>query len=158
MTPLQAATALQEQAAALRVAALREASSSALRMEGLAKENATSLPRVRTGALRRSIQGVLEDRGAEGLRVILRAGSGSADLGYARVQEGPEDGGAYTEIRARDGGWLAFQLPDKSWRRVRSVRVPATRFLQRAFDAEVRELSARLETALRAAAGEVLGG
>jgi hypothetical protein len=158
LSPAEAALGLARSAEVLRAAALHEASVSAIRMEAAAIQNATSGPRARTGTLRRSIQGLAAAQGDGSIRVVLRAGGGASDLGYARVQEGPEGGGTHTVIRAKGDGWLTFKVPDGSFRKVKEVRIPATRFLERAFTAEVQELESRLSAALETAARGVFGG
>jgi hypothetical protein len=174
-------------------AALRKALlAPALEGEGLAKGNATTSPKVRSGVLRRSIQGSVELE-AEGVKLALSAGrEGSPSERYADVQELGETikprkgrflaipvGAALTasgvaRFRSpRDVGDLRFQpirggamgllVRDHAGRGksgrgarsevlfvlVRSVRVPATRFLGRAMD----EIRPKAEEAVRAALG-----
>ena len=69
-----------------------------------------------TGALRRSVR---VDRGH--LPRFVEVGS---DLVYAPVHE------FGATIRARGGGFLTFKLRDGSFRRVRSVTIPARPWLQ----------------------------
>ena len=58
----------------------------ALKMEAKAKQNASARLRVRSGLLRRSIQGTVEE--VEGnLSVVLKAGGGTSRVRYAAVQE-----------------------------------------------------------------------
>ena len=94
-----------------------------------ARHNATERPRVQSGRLRASIRsGVLLNAAAPTLS--LRAGEGAP---YARVQEGPPGGGPYTLIRPRQGLYLAVPQPGGGVRLVKEVKIPATRFLERAF-------------------------
>jgi len=60
----------------------------ALKGERLAKQRATSAPKVRSGHLRRSIAGVVKASTA-GADIVLRAGgrSGGAEVRYARIQD-----------------------------------------------------------------------
>lgn len=90
----------------------RKAVALALMLEGDAKGNATESPRSRTGNLRRSIAGSVDDT-PRGLAVQLRAGGrhNGEDVVYARLQE---LGGKITPKRAK---WLA--IPDKT------VKTPA---------------------------------
>lgn len=72
----------------LRRVLQRELVGVALEAEGRAKDNATTGPMARTGALRRSIAGTVAAT-PEGLRLVLSAGgrTGGSDLRYAALQE-----------------------------------------------------------------------
>ena len=75
-------------------------------------------PAVQTGALRRSIQVDTKD-----VAKRLTAHVGSA-LPYARIQE---FGGT---IKAKKSPYLFFRMPDGSFRRVKSVRLPARPYMR----------------------------
>lgn len=105
----------------------RELRGLALEAEGQAKENATTRPRVRGGALRRSIVGTLEGEGLT-LRIVLTAGGAGPAEPYAALQE---YGG---EVRPRNGRFLAIPvgpaLTASGVARFRSARdVPGLRFI-----------------------------
>lgn len=201
-----ARVALEYEGAGERVLARlhRELLAVALRGEAAAKVNATTAPRVRGGALRRSIKGSVERTATQaggGARLILDAGrDGSPSERYASAQEGPEDGGSHTLIRPKQRRFLAIPInsaltgagvpryrsprdvPDlrfqairggsmgllvrdvagkgKSARGarsevlfllVRSVRVPATRFLGRAMETIRPDAVEAARTAIREA-------
>jgi hypothetical protein len=144
----------------LRTNLHRSLTALAIQGEASAKRNATTRPKVRSGRLRNSIVGEVRD-GTDGPTLTLRAGEG---LVYARVQEGPEDGSPYTLIRARAGGYLAIPVGSSLTgagvyrgtggpvRLVREVRIPATRFLGRAFEQTLTDAAQTIQTA----AGEAL--
>ena len=97
----------------------------ALDIQSIATRKYLSGPRpvkvdVVTGALRRSVR---VDRGK--LPRFIEIGS---DLVYAPVHE------FGAKINARGGGFLTFKLRDGSFRRVRSVTIPARPWLQPALD------------------------
>lgn len=69
----------------LRPLVMRELQRGALFGEGLAKENLSTQLAVRTGNLRRSVQGGSEDR--DGPVLFIRAGGGTRDVRYAAIQE-----------------------------------------------------------------------
>lgn len=81
----------------------RELVAAALVAEAEAKQNATTTLNVRSGRLRRSIQGFVEDS-PEGPVLKLRAGGGAQDVKYARIHE---LGGI---VRAKNGPFLAIPL------------------------------------------------
>lgn len=156
MTPTEFARLLQEAPEELRQGLHRRLTALALQGEASAKRNATTSPRVRSGRLRNSIVGEVRND-TDGPTLTLRAGEG---LIYARVQEGPEDGSPYTLIRARAGGYLAIPVGSSLTgagvyrgtggpvRLVREVRIPATRFLERAFRATLDDAAQTIQTAV----------
>lgn len=85
---------------------------SALRMERDAKLNATTYPKVRTGRLRSSINGLVDSKQGTP-RILLKAGSTSADVNYA---EYVEFGTIYIKPRLYLGRAVAGErdrLPDR---------------------------------------------
>lgn len=103
MTPQQLAERLQGMQPRLAAILQRKAIAFALMLEGDAKANATERPRSRTGLLRRSIAGTVQDTDT-GITVQLSAGGrhGGRDVIYARLQE---LGGTIRPVRRR---WLAI--------------------------------------------------
>lgn len=81
----------------------RELVKARLVAEREAKRNATEQLSVRTGRLRGSIRGTLEEID-HWPALVLRAGGGAKDVGYARIQE---FGGVVT---AKGGGYLTIPL------------------------------------------------
>lgn len=78
---------------------LLELQRAAIEAEGLAKGNATTVLKVRSGNLRRSIQGEANQT-TDGAELVLRAGGGPRDVRYAAAHEK----GAV--IRPKNGGLL----------------------------------------------------
>ena len=81
----------------LLVAIRRRLLASLLTIEGQAKDNATTRPRVRSGILRRSIVGNIEQTGSTTAIVITAGGDGKAES-YASLQE---YGGVVRATRSR---------------------------------------------------------
>ncbi len=112
LTPQELADRLAAAQPRLAEIIQRKAIALALMLEGDAKGNATESPRSRTGNLRRSIAGSVDDT-PRGLAVQLRAGGrhGGKDVVYARLQELGD------KITPKHAKWLA--IPDDS------VKTPA---------------------------------
>lgn len=104
MTPADLAAELRGAPERALAALTREVRKAGLRAEGAARENVGARLRVRTGALRRSVQADLVDEGQGTLLLRLRAGHGTRELPYARIQE---EGGT---VRPR-GRFLAIPWP-----------------------------------------------
>lgn len=103
LTPEELADRLASAQPRLAEIIQRKAIALSLMLESDAKGNATESPRSRTGNLRRSIAGSVDDT-PRGLAVQLRAGGrhGGADVIYARLQE---LGGKIRPVRRK---WLAI--------------------------------------------------
>ncbi len=104
---------------------------------GVAQENATTFPRVRTGRLRRSIQSRRTSN-------VVQIGS---NVVYARIQE---LGGT---IRPRRARFLRFQVNGR-WVAVRQVSIRAKRYLQRALENSKQEVEQIMNRALERAVRE----
>lgn len=121
MTPEELAERLQGMQPRLAAILQRKAIAFALMLEGDAKANATERPRSRTGLLRRSIAGTVQDTDT-GITVQLSAGGrhGGRDVIYARVQELGD------RIVPKTAKWLA--IPDDSVKTAAGVaRYPSPR-------------------------------
>ena len=104
MTPNDVAVELRGAPERVLKALAAEVRKAGLRAEAAARENAGSRLQVRTGALRRSVQADVVDEGPGTLLLRLRAGHGTRELPYARIQE---EGGA---VRPQ-GRFLAIPRP-----------------------------------------------
>ena len=102
MTPGELAVELRGAPASILKTLAREVRAAGLRAEGQARENVGARLQVRSGQLRRSVQADLVEEGPGALLLRLRAGGGTKELAYARVQE---LGGT---IRPRNGRFLAI--------------------------------------------------
>ena len=105
MTPAELSTRLEVLARTLPDQLRRTLVVSALDAEAEAKQNATTRLNVRTGRLRASIQGTVEQDGGGSFSIVLRAGTPDGGrVPYARIHE---EGGT---IRPKRGRFLKIPV------------------------------------------------
>lgn len=105
MTPAELSTRLEVLARTLPDQLRRTLTASALDAEAEAKQNATTRLNVRTGRLRASIQGTVEQDGGGSFSIVLRAGTPDGGrVPYARIHE---EGGT---IRPKRGRFLKIPV------------------------------------------------